>query len=233
MKNKNAVQDNSPGRRAAAYWFIEGLPEILFSLFFLLPWAFYLAMKLLHTQIQIQNWWIKWAVIMLAGWFPVIFWLLYRAGLNFLKARITYPRTGYVQPPSFPNNQKILTLHTAHRSDDNVSSFASSTMVLMSCGYFLMLLLPTTSWGLPLVMSSIAAGIYILNRNSARPYSWFTVLPIALAGFAASALDLEPNFRAGMPILICGLWLLGIGIWTLVGYLRANPKLDPGQEGRL
>ena len=35
MTNKNAVQNESPGRRAAAYWFEDGLPELLAGLMFL------------------------------------------------------------------------------------------------------------------------------------------------------------------------------------------------------
>ena len=90
----------------------------------------------------------------------------------------------------------------------------------------------TTSWGLPLVMSGMAVGIYFLNREGVRPYSWFAVLPIALAGFVVSALDLKPDLRIYVPMLICGIWLLAVGVRTLVGYLRANPRPDPVQEGR-
>jgi uncharacterized membrane protein HdeD (DUF308 family) len=81
-------------------------------------------------------------------------------------------------------------------------------------------------------MSGIAAAIYLLSRDSVRPYSWYFVLPIALAGFIAAVLDLEPMSRMYISMLACGVWLLSVGIWTLVGYLRANPKLDLGQEGR-
>jgi uncharacterized membrane protein HdeD (DUF308 family) len=85
----------------------------------------------------------------------------------------------------------------------------------------------------PLVMSGIAVGIYFLNRDGLRPYSWLEVFPIAVAGFIAAALDLEPGLRIYVPMLICGIWLLVVGMRTLVGYLRANPKPDPGHEGRL
>jgi hypothetical protein len=94
-------------------------------------------------------------------------------------------------------------------------------------------ILHTTYWGLPLVMCIIASGIYLLNRDGIRHYSAYAVLPIALAGFIAAPLDLTPFFRAYVPMLICSVWFLVIGIWTLVGYLRANPKPDPDQEGRL
>ena len=236
MKNNNAEQIKSPGKRAAAYWFIDGLPEILFGLFFLIPG---ILVTVLAGYIRIQHPWIRW-IGMLLGLLGYSIWCFHRPVLNFLKSRITYPRTGYAHPPiDFPTKApshpdcKILTPGTYHPADDNVSSFAGHTIPLMCFGVVPMGFLHSTSWGLPVVMSAIAAGIYILNRDGVRPYPWAAVLPIALAGFITSMLDLEPSFRVYIPMLICGVWLLVVGIWTLVGYLRANPKLDSGQEGYL
>jgi hypothetical protein len=237
MTNKTAVQNDSPGRRAAAYWFMDGLPEILFGLLLLIP----IALALAARELRWQNRWLS------AGFFAayVFFyllgyaiWFLYRPVLNYIKARITYPRTGYARPPDdFPDKRhphyKILTLGTVSPADDNVSSFVSHTVPLICSGVFFMGFLKSTHWGLPLVTSGIAAGIYFLNRNGVRPYSWCAVLPIALAGLIAATFNLEPEKRWFMPLIICGAWLLGIGTWTLVRYLRAHPKPDAGQEGRL
>jgi hypothetical protein len=239
MKNNTSVQIDSLGRRAAAYWFADGLPEVLFGFLFLIPGMLVLVIEEFHIRIEKQNGWTGWTGIFvgLLGW---SIWLIHRPILNFLKARITCPRTGYVHPPvDFPvrgrdsPDLKILTPGTSRPSDDNVSSFASHTIPWMCSGVFFMGFLYTTNWGIPVVMSAIAAGIYFLNRGGVRPYSWLSVLPVAVAGFIASALDLKPNLRVYVPMLICGIWLLVIGTRTLVGYLRANPKLDPGREGRL
>ena len=235
MKYNNAVQINSPGRRAAAYWFADGLPEMLFGLFFLVPSVLILAFEELHWQ----NWWVS-SVIAAMGLLGYLMWFLHRRVLNFFKARITYPRTGYAQPPhDFPDKShpdyKILTLATANPADENVSSFTSRTIPYICGGVFFMQLfmqLNETRWGLPLAMTGLAATIYFVNRDEARPYSWRAVLPLALAGFIAAPFDLELMSRTFMPMAICGAWLLGIGIWTLVRYLRANPKPDAGQEGR-
>jgi hypothetical protein len=230
MKDHTAVQNDSPGRRAAAYWFVDGLAEILFGLFFLIPSALALASK----EFRWQNWWIRSVMIALALLGYAI-WFLHRRILHFLKVRITYPRTGYARPPSdFPDknhpHHKILTLDTAKVSDDNVSSFVSHTIPLICSGWFFVSLIETR-WSLPLVMAGIAVGIYLLNRNEARPYSWGAVLPIVVAGFAAAALDLDPGDHTLMPMIIGGAWLLGIGTWTLVRYLLARPKPNVGLEG--
>jgi len=231
MNKNTAMQIDSPGRRAAAYWFVDGLPEILFGLFFLIPFALALASKELHWR----NWWIR-SVIIVVALLGYAMWFLHRRILSFLKARITYPRTGYVRPPiDFPSQNhphyKILTLGTANPADDNVSSFVSHTIPLICSGFFFVSFLEAR-WGLPLVMTGIAAGIYFLSRNDARPYSWRAVLPIALVGFIAAALDLGQEDRLLVPMVIGGAWLLGTGTWTLVRYLRAHPKPNAGQEGR-
>jgi len=238
MTYKSSSQINSPGRKASAYWFSDGLPEILFGVFFILPGVVVLVIEAFRIELQKLNAWAGWIGIFvcLAGW---SIWLIHRPVLNFLKARITYPRTGYAKPPiDFPvrgrdnPELKILTPGTVHPADENISSFASHTIPWMCSGVLFMGFLYKTSWGLPLVMSVIAAGIHLLNRSGARPYSWLAVLPIAVAGFIASALDLTPGLRVYVPMLICGIWLLAIGIRTLAGYLRANPRPDPRQEGR-
>ncbi len=160
--------------------------------------------------------------------------IMHRRILDWLKAYITYPRTGYARPPvDLPSKNdsldKILTLGTA--VDENVSSFRSHTVFLFVFGYILVQFFEVR-WSLPLVMTAIAAGIYFWNRDEVRPYSWRAVLPIALAGFIAAGLDLEPVARWFVPLIIGGAWLLGIGTWTLVHYLRAHPKPEAGQEGR-
>jgi hypothetical protein len=67
MKNKTTVQIDSPGRRAAAYWFVDGLPEILFGFYLLIPGLYVLAIVAFRTQIAIQNLWIKWMVLHCQG----------------------------------------------------------------------------------------------------------------------------------------------------------------------
>jgi hypothetical protein len=232
MENPSAVQIESPGRRAAAYWFVDGLAEMYFGFLLLIPGALVVAANELHWNIYGSGrWWGSWPVM-----FYMSAYFLHRYVLDFLKARLTYPRSGYAHPPSDLMDKehpeyKILTLRTAHPSDANVSYFAKRTIPLIWFGMFPMVFLRTTYWGLPVVMSGIAAGIYFLHRDSVRPYSWRALLLMVLAGFLTAALNLDPLYRITAPYFICGAWLLGIGTWTLVGYLRAHPKLDVGQEG--
>ena len=235
MSNKSVVQIESPGRRAAAYWFVDGLPEILFGLFSLLLAGFGMAAGNLRFQARYSG---VLAVCLFFSLTGYAIWFLHRPVLNFVKARITYPRTGYAHPPEdFPSKNhphaKTLTLGTFRPSDENVSSFASHTVPLIFGGAAVMGFLRPTSWGLPLVMVGIAAGIYLLHRNGVRPYSLLSVLPLVLAGIIAAAWNPAIPWRLMAPLILSGFWLLGIGPWTLVRYLRYHPKQGAGQEGGL
>jgi hypothetical protein len=207
------------------------LPEIAFGLALFILGVLGIALGALHWW----NWWIAVGFV-LAELLLLVMLIMHRRILDSLKARITYPRTGYVRPPAdFPNKSdsldKILTLGTAHQVNENISSFRG-TVIWLASGYPLVALLNGARWSLPLVMTAIAAGVFFWNRDDVHPYSWRAVLPIALVGFIAAWLDLMPEARGFLSLIIGGAWLLGIGTWTLVRYLRTNPKPDTGQEGR-
>lgn len=229
MRYTTAVPIDSPGRRAAAYWFADGLPEIAFGFALFILGALGIAWGVPHWR----NGWMGMGFV-LAELLLLVMLVMHRRILDALKARITYPRTGYVRPPAdFPDKNhsldKILTLGTA--VDENVSTFRSHTVFVFVVGFNLVQFLEVR-WSLPLVMTGIAASIYFWNRDEVRPYSWRAVLPIALAGFIAATLDLKSEARWFVPLVIGGAWLLGMGTWTLIHYLRAHPKPDTGQEGR-
>jgi hypothetical protein len=227
MKNKTATQIKSPGRRAAAYWFVDGLPEIAFGIILLMFGVF----AIVSIGIHRPNEWIFGVGLSVIFLYCLVF-TRHRPILDYFKARITYPRTGYARPPidlppKWPD--RILTLGMANRIDENASSFRNHTVVLFFYGSFLMMLL-TIRWLLPLTMMAIAAAIYFQSRDDVRPYSWSAVLPIAAGGFIAAAFDLTAEACAYAPIVIGGAWLLGVGSWTLFRYLRVHPRLDAGKE---
>jgi hypothetical protein len=229
MKYTTAAPTDSPGRRAATYWFVDGLPEIAFGLALFILGVWGVALGVLYWR----NWWML-VGFTLAYLLLIVMLIMHRRFLDFLKARITYPRTGYVRPPvDFPSKSDSLDkIHTLGMAvDENVSSFRAHTVFLFVFGYVFLQFLEVR-WSLPLVMTAIAAAVYFWNRDDVRPYSWRAVLPIALAGFIAAGLDLKAVARWSVPLVIGGAWLLGIGTWTLVHYLRAHPKPDTGQEGR-
>ena len=238
MKNKTAAQIESPGRRAAAYWFVDGLPEtafgivmLIFGIFGMVGWGFLRS-----------NLWIALGFfVALLLFFAMI--INHRRILGYMKARITYPRTGYARPPVdspskyyWPGKLLTLGLGAAQRIDENVSSFRAHSVFVFFFACWLLNRLPEhwirPSWMLPLVMMVIAAIVYFWSRDDVRSYSWNTVLPLAVGGFITSAFELPPKAIVFAPMVIGGAWLLGIGCWTLSRYLQGHPKMDSGEAGR-
>jgi hypothetical protein len=76
----------SYGRRAASYWFADGLPEILFGLALVIMAAMMFLWRMYAPKPWIRfDWW-----IMGAGF--TFYYLMERRVLDFLKSHFTYPR---------------------------------------------------------------------------------------------------------------------------------------------
>jgi hypothetical protein len=170
-----------------------------------------------------------------------------RVVLDFLKSRITYPRTGYAQPPEQdwfgartpvplslrPSTPYFLsTFSPSPTASENATSFWPGNVrpllgfsVVCMAGRDLL-----GHWLVPLAMPALALTLYLVNRSSERPYSWRWALILALTGLAFLWIDLPEALLAWTPFLLAGVWLLALGSYTLVGYLRMNPY-PPTAEG--
>jgi len=226
MKDDRTEQPGSPGRRAAVYWFSDGLPELVFGAAFLawgilgMVWRFNLPVR-----------WTKIPMIAASLGFLLVF-LFDRKILDWLKARLTYPRTGYVRPPAEPKPPQpgeTMSLMNAPPYDENVTWFRLATVFV----FFQATMLAGSYHGLrsvPVLMTAASVLVYALNLREPRSYAWWSVLPIAVAGWASAWVDVPAASREFLPILIGGAWLLSRGTWALVRYLRANPghaNLEP------
>lgn len=168
--------------------------------------------------------------LFLAPGLLLLFWKG-REILDFLKSRLTYPRTGYVQPPEDlsegfrpPGPLIALSLRPAPPPDENVTRFQSRTlMVILWWGFLLSGLNPWKRWYALLAMPTLAVTLYALNRKSERPFRWWSTLILALTGPALLRLDVAPRLQPTLPLLLAGAWLVAQGACTLVRYLRANP----------
>jgi hypothetical protein len=228
------IAQQSPGRRAAAYWFRDGLPEIGFGLLYLI-WS----LSGIRWGYDPQNPWTK-AEVAAAGIAFMVFFLWDRKILNFFKARLTYPRTGYVRPPADPAPAEVdpfRPLGATPPYDQNVTHFRMGTAFLFFAAMPIVNLTATANgapnrWSIPVVMAIVAAVEYGWNRNGARPYHWWSVAFIALAGVLSPLWELPARSRQFIPLLIGGVWLLTQGGCTLIGYLRANPRARSLENAR-
>jgi hypothetical protein len=205
------------GRRAAAYWFVDGLPECVFGAVMA---VFGVSMFLYRAYFPFA-----WLAIVAGASTACLLALFWKDGeiLDFLKRRLTYPRTGYARPPILPKSWDPPILLSDHSVDDNVSDFKLRTVTVIYVGIYPGLLDVGGRWGLALAMLLIAAALFILNRGLERPYRWWSVLPLVAGGLAYSLLNLPERGRAAAPVMIGGLWLTTVGLWKLARYIRANP----------
>ena len=219
---------DTPGRRAAAYWFVDGLPEIVsgMGLVALGGGAVWLnSLKPLSWQARVAA--TVPALVLLA----VVF-VYDRSIALFLKSRITFPRTGYVRPPEdwaqVSGREPVISLGLKGEQrppDQNVTRFRSSTVGAVICGQVIAGVIARPV-GLPIAMSVVAFLLYALNRGSERPYHWASVLPLPAAGVGAMFLRMGQDDNAWIAVLIGGAWLAAQGAWRLLDYVRRNPRSE-------
>jgi hypothetical protein len=223
MKDDSVRPNVSYGRRAASYWFVDGLPEILFGLALVI-----MAALMFLWRLYVPKPWIRLDLMIAVAGFT-FYNLMERRILDFLKLRVTYPRTGYVQPPE-ELQRRVQTLTTLSLQPDppvkeNATSFQwrTVTLIFWFCSPFMLDGDPLGRWVVPVVMPALAATLYAVNRRSERPYRWWSALILALAGLVFLLVDVPAPLQRPLPLLLAGGWLLAQGACTLVHYLRTNP----------
>jgi hypothetical protein len=213
----------SYGRRATAYWFADALPEILSGLALVIT----AAMAFLWRMYAPRPW-REFELIIVAAGFS-LYLLMERRVLDFLKSHLTYPRTGYVQPPEESQLRvqtlSLLSLRPDPPPKENVTFFQWRTVGPVWLLFFLFMANgnPLGRWVVPVVMPALAVTLYAVNRRSEHPYRWWSALILALAGLVFLWVDVPAPLQRPLPLLLAGGWLLAQGARTLVHYLRANP----------
>jgi len=236
MKADSTVSTTSPGRRAASYWFIDGLPDLVLGATLLVFGAAGL-------------WWClrgpEPAARLRLDFFCIAVGVLLNLGserelLGFLKSRLTYPRTGYVQPPEEvperligqPGPPIALSLRPGPPPNENVTQFQTRTVMVVFFWCFFLGQTPWRSWYTLLGMPALAVALYAWNRKSERPFRWWSALTLALTGPALLWLNVSPLLQPLLMPLLAGLWLVAQGACALVRYLRANPYPRVSEGGR-
>ena len=221
----------SYGRRAASYWFIDGLPEILFGLVLVVT-AIAVVLWRLHAPIP----WRKHdMVVALAGF--LVYYFNERKILDFLKSRLTYPRTGYVEPPEELEGH-VPTLTTlglqSPPAKENVTHFRNRIVGPISVLYFFFMVNgdPMGRWLAPVAMPVLAATMFGMSRRSERPYRWWSALILALSGPLFLLVDVPMDLNRSLPLMLVGVWLLAEGAYSLLRYLRENPSPRTGEGVR-
>lgn len=214
--------DQSPGRRAAAYWFSDGLPDIVLGMMVLVVSLWALIWQILAPHRGIFDFFLTTTAFLLFYWKE-------RAVLDWLKSRSTYPRTGYVRPPDEAVPTAGLTVLSLSPApvEENVTRFTRRTvMVVFWVFYMLYTSRQPPFWLVPAVLAGTGAVLYIGNRNSEHPYPAWWALILALSGLIFLPGMLTPGVPPHLQPQLCGVitggWLTTHGLSTLVRYRRAN-----------
>jgi|GEM_PF-2285565 hypothetical protein len=219
--------------RAWRYWFSDGLATLVAGFTCLLI-AWFL---LLNGHKPATPFSIGVTFVLLGMYF--VFLLRQRQIVEWLKSRITYPRTGYVRTPYFGEDESqsldltVLSMGGADATREQEwkrvhedRKRRAVLAIVLSAGAMIALLLIRNPWICALTGAALSAALWIGARKDQR-LSW-----IVLAGFPflgvyltifrygnAPGPDRAAYFLAGAGILF-----VAEGAVTLIRYLRKNPR---------
>jgi hypothetical protein len=217
-------------KRSWSYWFADGLPQLLIGISAMLFGFYFISMTSMASKALVAFSFVAFGTYLL---------IQIRAPqiLEWLKARITYPRTGYAASPYFAARNNVYcdaNLNLTPVQDPNAPAIGEIKRVRrarnlrLSRTYILLALtsLPLwfvhTSWICALM--GIAMGIVLwLGTRADQSVSLLVVLGFPVVGFTVGALQLGPNARVGSFIFGIGLLFLLDGLVSLVLYLRRHP----------
>lgn len=196
------ISTHNVTRQTRRYWMIDGLPELAIGVF-----------TLLLAGIQALT---KVAPPVIAGFatlgvalITVVFCVFVRWALHAVKARLTYPRTGYVEYQQPPRWQQTLGAVVG------VILGAGLARLLFNTQLSAVWLPVITGLGLGLAM--VWLGFYV---GMARFYALALVLSMAGVGFWLAGIN--GFVGESLVMLIMGVWLLVSGGLTLSRYVQIN-----------
>ena len=220
--------------RAWNYWFVDGLANLvggllcllLASVSFLVPAPHHVASPLVIT------------LAVLGYCIYALVFSRFRQTLEWLKARITYPRTGYATPPYFTNWEvppielNMLNLSNvaekealnARRVREDVHRRGWFFVAIIAAAEISTLLIETP-WICGVMGTTAGLKIWLTTRKNER-MSWAVAFALPFAGLYMFAF---PGLNRTLRIERLGFFLAGVGLVlvltgaiSLVRYLRRN-----------
>jgi hypothetical protein len=192
-------------RKAKSYWYVDGISELVFGLAILAGATYYY----LAAQANPNSDLLSGSAPMLV---VVVGYLLATSGIEFAKARLTHPRTGYVK-----YRQPVgIELYLRGGAAFAVGLAIARSAVLYK-SHLDPRLLPTLAGGL-VGLSLLVLGIRVSLIR-------FYVLAFFVAGLGVciSYLGLQGIQATALFLGGIGICLVASGLLTLWKYLRANP----------
>lgn len=217
-------------RRSWDYWFSDGLASIV-SGFACLFMAVYLvsSRRFLHGYLF-------GAVLILCMLLYGVVIIFQRQIIEWLKSKITYPRTGYAAPPYFtedrtmPVDLTVLSMDGADAKNPNDiervrrdRKLRAAFVVVLAVGITLLAVLVTNPWIYAVVGVGVAAVLWIFGRKDQR-ISWVILAGLPFVGFYLAIFQIPRRERLGYFLLGASLLLIAQGLLALRRYIRRNPR---------
>ena len=226
-------------QRAWQYWFDDGLPTLVAGVGCLLAAVFFAYDESRNaTPLTI-------AVTFIALLLYVAVLLFHRYVLDWLKTKITYPRTGYVQPPYFaeeasaPLETVSLSLQgaDAKRSSDieRLHTYRKQRLMFL-CVVVAMatiaMMFVQNRWICALAGILMAVALWTWGRKVQR-LSWVILGGFPFVGFYMTLFQAHRVVgvrRVAYFLAGAGVVLILDGALTLLRYLRVNPRPKPTES---
>jgi hypothetical protein len=224
-------------QRASRYWFDDGLPTILLGAAYLLM-AFFLLYpgegRSAFAEIATV------AAVLVYG----VLILRQREILDWLKSRITYPRTGYAAPPRCANYPQSCGAVTLALRDADVNQgeasrqlYAERTrhlglIVSLTLIVFLLVLFFRNPWICSVAGLMMSAAMWLAARRE-QQLTWFALAGFPIMGIALTLflpLSIAGPERVAWFIAGSGALFFLDGAFTLFRYLRSNPQPNPTKQ---
>jgi hypothetical protein len=232
MTNLSPIQEAQ--RRSRQYWFEDGFQLLLIGTLFLL-FAFFILYPRHHSYSLVS---VVLSFSVLGLYFLVA--LRQRQILEWLKARITYPRTGYVSPPYSTEETHlpiVLTPLSAVGADANPSEDAARSdtrrkrQVWLASVLTLVAIVPImfvrTSWTYSATGVLMAAVLWVGSHHERR-LSWILLAGFPLVGFWMSMFlssGIKAPERVANFLASAGFLFFLDGAVSLFRYLFRHPRL--------
>jgi len=208
-------------RRARDYWDIDGLPALLAG-------AATVSLGVIWLPTDIHLPW--WDADLTLGLFALYLLAESKRTLEWLKSRITYPRTGYVAPPKETPYSKrdpytiisITKEPAAIEPEEPVEGRASRKA--LDFPWLLLLLL----WwffsfdGWLASLACLATGLWFWWRNKKDP-PWFEIAGATIAGLLSVILTVSDRSRFCIVLIVFGASGMAKGATLLIRYLHQHP----------
>jgi hypothetical protein len=208
-------------RRARDYWDIDGLPALMAG-----AATVSLGVLWLPTDNHLP-WW--WDACLTLGLFAVYFFAESKRALEWLKSRITYPRTGYVPPPQAGPDAKrdpytIISIIEQEAKEPLAPVEGRASRKALDFPFLLFLLLwwffSFSGWLASL--ACLATALWFWWRNKKDP-PWFEIAGAAIAGLLSAILTVSDRSRFCIVLIVFGASSMAKGATLLIRYLLQHP----------